>query len=95
MRFADEQAVDGIPEMSAMTNERNEILRELLDRLPAAQADAIRMRFFGQLKYREVADAMQSSLSAAKQRVRNGLAAISEMLRDEQLIDSVFPGDKT
>jgi RNA polymerase sigma-70 factor (ECF subfamily) len=66
----------------------------LLLELSDVQADAIRLRFFGQLKYREIADAMDSSLGAAKQRVKLGLIAIGEMLRDRALIDSVFPDTK-
>ena len=83
------------PELIAMLRERNTLLRELMDQLPAVQADAIRLRFFGSLKYREIAVAMDSSLSSAKQRVRIGLTAMTEMLRERKLIDSIFPGDSS
>ena len=82
-----------LPELQAMTSERNELLQRLLTRLPENQADAVRLRFFGQLKYREIAEAMQCSLGAAKKRVRQGLTAMSELLRRAGLVDSVFPGE--
>lgn len=79
------------PEMTAMFVERNRLLASLLSELTEVQADAIRLRFFGHLKYREIAAAMNSSLGAAKQRVKLGLIAIGELLRDRALLDSVFP----
>ena len=79
------------PDLQAMRNERNQLLNELLLELPEVRADAIRLRFFGQLKYREIAEVMNSSLNAAKQRVRLGLVTIGDLLRERELTDSVFP----
>jgi RNA polymerase sigma-70 factor (ECF subfamily) len=56
-------------------------LRSLLDRLPPAQADAIRLRFFAELPFDEIAAAMNSSVSGAKVRVRKGLDALSGYLK--------------
>ena len=81
------------PELQAMVNERNQLLQRLLRELSESQADAIRLRFFGQLKYREIADSMQCSLGAAKKRVRQGLETMSNLLREARLVDSVFPGE--
>jgi RNA polymerase sigma-70 factor (ECF subfamily) len=61
--------------------ERCDEVHRLLGRLPEVQADALRLRFFGGLQFSEIALAMGSSLSAAKQRVRHGLAALAEHLR--------------
>ena len=58
-----------------VARERREILESLLDRLSTVQADALRLRFFGGLKFQEIADAMQCSLCTAKNRVRWGLFA--------------------
>ena len=60
--------------------ESRQLLTLELDRLPEAQADAIRLRFFGELKFQEIADAMQCSLRAAKHRVKNGLLLLSQRL---------------
>ena len=61
--------------------ERREQVHHLLTRLPEVQADALRLRFFGGLQFSEIALAMDSSVSAAKQRVKNGLVALAEYVR--------------
>lgn len=55
-------------------------LNRLLELIPVQQANAIRLRFFGELKFREIAEVMQCSLSAAKQRVRFGLEGIANLM---------------
>ena len=91
----DRPSADPTPELSTMLGERDHLVAKLMHQLPEAQSDAIRLRFFGQLKYREVAVALGCSVAAAKQRVRAGLIRMSEMLQDSELMDSVFPGDKS
>lgn len=68
------------PEQIAMGQERTELLERLLRELPAVQADALRLRFFAGLPFQEIADSMQCSLSSAKNRVRHGLARLSNEL---------------
>ena len=68
----------------AVLAERQQRLLARLEELPEVQADALRLRFFGGLKFSEIAQTMGSSLSAAKVRVRNGLVTLSERLRDEE-----------
>lgn len=57
-------------------------IRALLARLPQPQADALRLRFFGGLKFQEIAAAMDCSLTTAKSRVKQGLLQLSEWLRE-------------
>ncbi len=64
------------------TERRQEVLR-LISQLPEPQGDAIRLRFFGELKYDEIAAAMNSALGTAKVRVRNGLFRLAQLLRDQ------------
>lgn len=64
--------------------ERRELLAALLDELPEPQADALRLRFFGGLKFEEIARTMDCSLSGAKRRVQNGLLKLAERLRAEE-----------
>jgi len=64
-----------------LRSERRAEVHRLLDRLPEVQADALRLRFFGGLQFADIALAMNSSLGAAKQRVKNGLAALADQLR--------------
>ncbi|MFQ5732558.1 MAG: RNA polymerase sigma factor [Planctomycetaceae bacterium] len=63
--------------------ERTDLLAKQLDLLPEVQADAIRLRFFGGLKYREIAQTMGGSEIAAKVRVRKGLDTLARRLRDD------------
>jgi RNA polymerase sigma-70 factor (ECF subfamily) len=61
--------------------ERREAVHRLLTHLPEVQADALRLRFFGDLQFSEIAVAMDSSVSAAKQRVKNGLVTLADYVR--------------
>jgi RNA polymerase sigma-70 factor (ECF subfamily) len=61
--------------------ERSELLAQLLGSLSEAQADALRLRFFGGLKFEEIAQAMGCSLNGAKQRVRRGLENLAAAIR--------------
>jgi RNA polymerase sigma-70 factor (ECF subfamily) len=78
-----EPAADGTAVAGVLRAERREEVHRLLARLPESQADALRLRFFGNLQFSEVAEAMDSSLGAAKQRVKRGLATLAEQLRDQ------------
>jgi RNA polymerase sigma-70 factor (ECF subfamily) len=66
----------------ALLLERQQQVVELLNELPEAQADALRLRFYGELKFDEIARAMGSSVSAAKVRVRKGLASLAGRIRE-------------
>jgi RNA polymerase sigma-70 factor (ECF subfamily) len=56
-------------------------VRSLLAQLPEDQADALRLRFFGDLTFPEIAVAMGCSLNTAKSRVRYGLEKLGRALR--------------
>jgi RNA polymerase sigma-70 factor (ECF subfamily) len=64
--------------------ERIERVRELLAALPEEQADALRLRFFGELTFPEIAATLGCSLNTAKSRVRYGLEKIGRSLRSEE-----------
>lgn len=68
------------PSDELAAKERAELLDALLRRLPEAQGDALRLRFFGGLKFCEIADAMSCSLSTAKNRVKWGLLKLAEFI---------------
>ena len=69
------------PPEQLLERERSEQLDRLLAELPEVQADALRLRFFGGLKFHEIAETMGCSLSSAKNRVRVGLTRMSESIR--------------
>jgi RNA polymerase sigma-70 factor (ECF subfamily) len=87
------QRRDGLSKVGAVTletglsallqTEQQELLHALLEELPEAEADALRLRFFGGLKFEEIAEAMQSSLSGAKVRVKKGLQRLADRVREQ------------
>ncbi|MBI1248594.1 sigma-70 family RNA polymerase sigma factor [bacterium] len=62
--------------------ERRDQVLGLLDRLSPIQAEAIRLRFFGEMKFQEIADAQGIGLPAAKARVRNGLLQLAKLIQN-------------
>jgi RNA polymerase sigma-70 factor (ECF subfamily) len=76
------------PEPAFLCGESLSDAREQLDfwlnHLPEEEADAIRLRFLGELKFEEVALAMDSSLSGAKVRVKRGLLRLARIIQDAQ-----------
>lgn len=62
--------------------ENTELLETLLAALPEPQADALRLRFFGQLSFQEIAEATGCSLGTAKNRVKAGLTQMAVALRE-------------
>lgn len=83
--IAEEVADMQPPFADLLARERRQRIDRMLDRLPAAQADALRLRFFGGLKFHEIAEAMNCSLPTSKNRVRWGLLRLAQMTgRDER-----------
>ena len=78
---SDGRSPEGSPLAALFARERADELEALLRRLSEAQADALRLRFFGGLKFQEIAEAMQCSLNTAKARVRVGLMRMADMLQ--------------
>jgi RNA polymerase sigma-70 factor, ECF subfamily len=72
---------EGPPWQRLLAQERSERLESLLKQLPTAQADALRLRFFGGLKFEEIAETMQCSLGTAKNRVKWGLMRLAALVR--------------
>jgi len=68
------------PQGVLLAKERAAVLAAVLGQLPVKEADALRLRFYGELKFREIAEAMDCSLPTAKNRVKNGLLRMSELL---------------
>jgi len=77
---ADQGSLSDSPVDHLLATERSERLNAILDQLPEHQADALRLRFFGGLKFREIAQTMDCSLSTAKNRVRWGLTKMADLL---------------
>jgi RNA polymerase sigma-70 factor (ECF subfamily) len=67
-----------------LARESAQRLQSLLARLPEAQADALRLRFFGGLTYAEMAAAMACTEAGAKHRVKTALLRLAQWLGEEQ-----------
>lgn len=78
-----------LPLTHLLARERGELLESLLSRLSSVQADALRLRFFGGLKFQEIADTMSCSLGTAKNRVQWGLMKVTELLESEASFQSL------
>lgn len=72
------------PDQEIEWAEEREHLAQQLQQIPVEQADAIRMRFFGNLSFEEIGEAMDCGTSTAKSRVRYGLEKLAGALRVEQ-----------
>jgi len=77
-----------------LARESSERLQELLARLPAVQADALRLRFFGGLTFPEIAAAMRCSEAGAKNRVKTGLIKLGQWLGHERIESARGTGAK-
>lgn len=74
------------PRSMASTDHRDEDREQLnvwLEQIPETEADALRLRFFGELTFEQIALSMESSLGGAKLRVRNGLQRLAALARVE------------
>jgi RNA polymerase sigma-70 factor (ECF subfamily) len=71
------------PSTQLELSERQRELSQALKKLPESHADALRLRFFGGLKFDAIADATGCSLRTAKHRVKEGLLRLGELLREE------------
>jgi RNA polymerase sigma-70 factor, ECF subfamily len=82
--LADCPSGEAQPSAGLLAREQSELLESLLGQLSTVQADALRLRFFGGLKFQEIADTMQCSLGTAKNRVQWGLTRLSDLLRRQE-----------
>ncbi len=82
------------PQTRLLQKERGELLEQLLAELPEPQADALRLRFYGGLKFQEIAEAMGCSLSSAKNRVRCGLEKMSVRITSDELAPVFEPAGR-
>ncbi|MFK7779304.1 MAG: RNA polymerase sigma factor [Gimesia sp.] len=69
----------------ALKTEQFELLALYLSELSEVQADALRLRFFGGMKFSEIALTMDCSLSSAKIRVKNGLLKLAHRFSEGKI----------
>lgn len=62
-------------------DEHDHWIEGMLNRLPSAQAEVIRLRFYGELPFDDVARSVGCSVPTVKSRFRYGLEKLREMLK--------------
>ncbi len=65
---------------SALSHERSEAVHSLMDKLTPDQREAIRLAYFEDMPYPEVATALRAPLGTVKARIRRGMQRLRELL---------------
>ena len=76
-----------------IAGEQSAQMETALRELPDNWADALRLRFFGELTYPEIAGVMNIGLTSAKNYVRRGLLEMSNQLVDESSVAQMIHHD--
>ena len=68
------------PDRAAVRNERGEMVRRAMERLPGEQRDALMMAFFGGYSHREIAERTAIPLGTVKTRIRTAMMNLKDIL---------------
>lgn len=72
---------DSSPDQRLIQNDQQRRLSRMMQQLPTEQAEAIQLRFFGEMKFDEIAASLNCSATTAKNRVRMGLERLSRLMQ--------------
>lgn len=75
----------GLPEHEYQKKEKEELVAEMLKRLPEEQKTVIIMKEFEGLKFREISETLNISENTAKSRLYYGLKALKKILENSEL----------
>ena len=64
------------PDQRLDQNERAAALRQLVDQLPDRQREAVRLKFFAGMDYKQIAETMQTSIGNVGYLIHHGVAAL-------------------
>lgn len=83
-----ECALESVDEISIMQNEYHEAemsmwFMEILSRLPDEMREVIILRIYEEMKFKDIAKMMGSSISTAKSRFRLGVKHLKKIMEDE------------
>jgi RNA polymerase sigma factor (sigma-70 family) len=79
--FADTNVEDKMVQEQIATD-----LRRLIDCLPDEQRDVVKMRYFSNMSFKEIADSSNVSINTALGRMRYALINLRKIIRERQLI---------
>ena len=80
-----EDTSQAVPDTELLRKEESRRIRKLLDSLPKRERDVIAMRFFGDLKFREIAKVMKRPLGTVLWQANTGMKRLRDRLKDEQM----------
>lgn len=80
------QEMTELPDESLQQEDSRRILSECLAAMPIEQSECVRLRYFGELSFEEIAQATGANPATVKSRVRYGLAKMAEMLESRREI---------
>jgi len=79
------------PEVQAADSEREAMVQALLEHLPEDYRQAVVLRYWYDLSYEEIADVMESSVSAIKSRLFRARRQLAEVTIEEGMFQSLQP----
>jgi RNA polymerase sigma-70 factor (ECF subfamily) len=81
LRIAEPNAEDRLE-----ANQVEEQLRALIELLPEEQREVVRLRYYSDLSFKEIAEQTEVSINTALGRMRYALINLRRMIRERQLI---------
>lgn len=82
---------DDNPEVQAADSEREAMVQALLEHLPEDYRQAVVLRYWYDLSYEEIADVMETSVSAIKSRLFRARRQLAEVSVEEGMFQSMQP----
>ncbi len=79
-RFSDSSIEDRI-----VSNQNEEDLRKLVEKLPAEQREVVFMRYFADMSFKDIAEQTDVSINTALGRMRYALINLRKMVKESQL----------
>ncbi|MFM2139625.1 MAG: hypothetical protein RJA57_1932 [Bacteroidota bacterium] len=73
------------PETAMVRRQSHDRVREMLDRLPNDQREVIILKHYGDMSFKEIADATQCSINTSLGRMRYGLINLRKMMTQKQI----------
>lgn len=61
-------------------------LRKLIDKLPTEQSEVVKMRYYGGLSFKEIAEQTEVSINTALGRMRYALTNLRKMIKENKMI---------
>lgn len=79
------------PEAQASDTEREQMVQALLEHLPEDYRQAVVLRYWYDLSYEEIADVMDTTISAIKSRLFRARRQLAEVALEEEMFNTLQP----